>query len=426
MTESTMQLIIDFVTDISFCIACPLFFSSVLSMRFGKLKCRILFPIIFMAVSPWMYFFELPQYAMFFTGIFLMLALVFVFSNDKPAKKILFTFIPYAANIITTMLYFFVRSLIMPDFEIVFGTAGWIYTIYCILGYSIPMYFIAKLLNRKKPDVSSLTVIYILSMFVVQMVILTFIMYVRSTDMSTPVYMSILMVYMIAVIALSLFIFRYSVRISREQARREMAANLYDQLSAQYAQLRSSYVGYRKLRHDLKDHIRVIDGLAARGNTSELSEYTRKLTADWDKLSSKTFCDVPAVDIVLAEKYSLASDSGINADFLVSGIAESGADPIYLCSIFSNLLNNAFEAACACSSNEPYIKLRAAVKLGRLTITCVNSMPGTVTEKQDPDEHGYGLHIIKELAALLGGSFTYTHDGKAFTAGVSIPVKEAK
>ena len=123
MTGSTMQLIIDFVTDISFCIACPLFFSSVLSMRFGKLKCRILFPIIFMAVSPWMYFFELPQYAMFFTGIFLMLALVFVFSNDKPAKKILFTFIPYAANIITTMLYFFVRSLIMPDFEIVFVLA---------------------------------------------------------------------------------------------------------------------------------------------------------------------------------------------------------------------------------------------------------------------------------------------------------------
>lgn len=425
MSGSTAKLIIDFVTDASFSIACPLFFSSVLSMRFGKLRCRILFPIIFMAITPLMYLVKPPQFAMFFIGIFIMLALVFIFSDDKPAKKVFFTFVPYAVNIITSMLYFFLRSIIMPDFEIVFGESGWIDTIAFILGYCIPLYFIARIVNRRKPDVSSLTVIYIISMIVVQFVILTFIMYVRSADMSSLVYMSVLIAYMAAVIAISLFIFRYSVRLSREQARREMAANLYDQMSAQYAQLRSSYIGYRKLRHDLKDHIRVIDGLSARGRTDELSEYTKKLTEDWDKLSSKTFCDVPAVDIVLAEKYTLAVDSNINADFIVSGIAGTGADPIYLCSIFSNLLNNAFEAARACSS-EPFIKHRAAAKLGLLTVTCVNSMPDTKVKKQDPDEHGYGLHIINELAAMLGGSFTYTHDSKTFTAVVSIPVKEEK
>ncbi len=419
--ELTQKLIIDLITDLSFSISVPIFYSSVLSMRFGKWKFIVLTAAALMIYSPVCYLIDMPQYAMFFIGILIMLASVFIFSNDKPMKKLLFTFIPYAANIVTSMIYFFFKTLFMPDFDIVFGHTDIIDAAAYLIGIILPMYAVSKLIRRKKPDVSSLTVIYILSMFVVQMVILTFIMYVYSTDMSSFVFISALMVYMIALILISLFIIRYSVRIGIEQSRRELIAGQYELLCAQYSELRSSYVSYRKLRHDLKDHIRVIQGLSRRGETDALARYADDLAESWEPLSSKTFCDVPAVDIVLADKYSIASSCGIDADFSVSGIRESGADSVYLCSIFANLLNNALEAAQRCGAG-PMIELRSGIRMGNLVILCRNSMPDKPYEKKDSDSHGHGLHIISEFSELLGGSFVYENDGKIFTATVTIPV----
>ena len=422
MYSSTEEIIIALVTDLVFSISFPLFYSSVLSMRFGKLKFMTIVPTAFMLLTLCSLFIDIPQFVMFFSGIFIMIGSVFIFSNDKTVKKLMYVFIPYIVNIITSLIYFFLRSIFMPDMDMIFGSSNWIDTIFTLIGIVFPLYLISKWINRKKPDVSSLTVIYVLSMFTVQMIILTFIMYVYSTEMNTFVFMSAIMIYTIIFLLLTLFIIRYSIRIGREQSRNELIANRYEQLSAQYAQLRSSYVGYKKLRHDLKDHIRVINGLSLRGNTEELSEYTKKLVEDWDSLSSRTFCDVPAVDIVLAEKYSLAASSGIKTDFMINGISEIDSDPIYLCSIFSNLLNNALEAALHCD-NEPFINLQVGIKIDRLVIKCQNSMPSSDIAKSDTENHGYGLHIIKELSELLGGNFVYEHNSAVFTAVVTIPMK---
>ena len=87
--------------------------------------------------------------------------------------------------------------------------------------------------------------------------------------------------------------------------------------------------------------------------------------------------------------------------FLVGGIKEANLDNVYLCSIFSNLLNNALEASKYCTTN-PYIELKSSIQLGNLVITCRNSMPQVIRKKDDPNHnHGYGLHIIKDLSNLL-------------------------
>ena len=79
---------------------------------------------------------------------------------------------------------------------------------------------------------------------------------------------------------------------------------------------------------------------------------------NWDSLSAKTYCDVQAIDIILAEKYNIATANHIRTDFLVGGIKEANLDNVYLCSIFSNLLNNALEASKYCTTN-PYIELKS-------------------------------------------------------------------
>ena len=120
----------------------------------------------------------------------------------------------------------------------------------------------------------------------------------------------------------------------------------------------------------------------------------------------------------------MATANHKRTDFLVGGIKEANLDNVYLCSIFSNLLNNALEASKYCTTN-PYIELKSSIQLGNLVITCRNSMPQVIRKKDDPNHnHGYGLHIIKDLSNLLGGNFVYEHDEYNFTAIVTIPIND--
>lgn len=419
---TTSIIIASIISDILCSFGFPIFNASVLSMRYGKLKYVLIFSSVFFFVfTPITYLLPLPQFAIFFSGIGLMLAGAFIFSDDKPLKIVLYTLIPYAANIITSLIYMLLRTMLMPDYTIVFGAGDFLDYVATWPSIILSLFIMSILIRRKKPKISDLTIIYIITTILIQAIMLTFLMYVQTTEVNHNIFILTVVIYMVISVLLNLLVIRYIVRINREQSRREFIANQYDLLSSQYSELRSSYIGYRKLRHDLKDHIRVIRGLLQRGEAAELTKYADALTDEWESLSSKTFCDVPAVDIVLADKYSIASSGGITADFAVSGIRESGADSIYLCSIFSNLLNNALEAVRHCSE-KPQITLRSGIAMSNLVITCRNSMPKSVPVKKDPHRHGYGLKIITELSGLLGGNFLYEHDQNFFTATVTIPV----
>ena len=420
---SIHQIIINALADLTSCIVFPLFYASVFSMGEKKRKYLLIFPaVMFFVIVPLMYLAKFPQFLRFFIGFGGMLAGVCIFSNDKPLKKILYTAIPYAANIVTSMIYVFFRTVFMPDYEMVVGRGDYIDLAFYVIGIVLSLFLISRLVQRKKPDISDLTIIYVITTILVQMIAMTFIMYVYTINLDRVVFMTALITYMIISLALNILVIRYIVHVSRENSRRELVENQYELLCAQYGELRGSYVAYKKLRHDLKDHVRVIEGLSRRGKTDELTEYANNIIENWDTLSSKTFCDVPAVDVVLADKYSVAAAKNIRADFAVSGISEVGADSVYLCSIFANLLNNAIEAAEQCGGS-PYVELRSGISMGNLVITCRNGIPQTRREKKDPEMHGYGLRIISELSKLLGGSFAYSSDEDTFTATVMLPVK---
>lgn len=421
---SIHQIIINALTDLSVCIVFPVFYASVFSMRYTKRRYLLIFPaVMYFIVNPLIYLAKFPQFLQFFTGLGCMLGGVFIFSNDKPLKKILYTVIPYAVNIVTSMIYLFLRTLFMPEYEVVFGNIDYIDLVFYTIGLILPLFLISRLVQRKKPNISDLTIIYVITTILVQMIAMTFILYVYTINLDRVVFMTALISYMVISLALNILVIRYIVHISRENSRRELVENQYELLCAQYGELRGSYVAYKKLRHDLKDHVRIIEGLSRRGKTDELTEYTGRLIENWDTLSARTFCDVPAVDVVLADKYSVAAAKNIKADFVVSGVSEVGADSVYLCSIFSNLLNNAIEAAEQCGEYS-YVELRSGISMGNLVITCRNGIPQTRREKKDPELHGYGLHIISELSKLLGGSFAYSSDEDTFTATVILPVRE--
>lgn len=423
--------LVDGLMDFSFSILIALFYASVLSARYGKTKFRVIVSAVMIIATIITDLLHTPQTTKFFLGIFILMGCIFILSDDKPLKKILFTFIPYISDILLSLTYLSLRTILLPNFDSAYGgqtltglsrIPNAVEPLLLFIVEMLVLFLISKWIQHKKPKMSDLTIIYILSIIIVQIFILTFLMHIYYAKVSILKFILVLILYMVISILLTVLVIRYSIRISKEQAKQEFVVNQYNLLSSQYDQLRNNYVNYKKLRHDLKDHINVINGLSQKADKEELTEYTSKLLKNWDSLSAKTYCDVPAIDIILAEKYNMATANHIRTDFLVGGIKEANLDNVYLCSIFSNLLNNALEASKYCTIN-PYIELKSSIQLGNLVITCRNSMPQVIRKKDDPNHnHGYGLHIIKDLSNLLGGNFVYEHDEHNFTAIVTIPI----
>lgn len=420
------SIILSLLSDIMFSVTYPTFYSSVVKLRIKRWQYVLMMASIIMLLTPLQYILPISHLVVFISGIIINIGGIIIFGKDKLPKKIIYGLIPYAADILCSSVYLIIRSFLMPEWQPDFGVkvlSDYLEAAILLLQTILSLFIISKIIKRKKPTINDLTAIYMLIIMIVQMFIMTFIMYIYYNNVNYAVFCTVLIIYMLVSAGLTIAVLYYTVRINRKQIKQDMIEQQYQFMNTQYEQLQNSYVSYKKLRHDIKDHLNVVNGLAMQGKTEELQAYTNTLTQDWEALSSKTFCDVPAVDIIIAEKYNIASASGIKTDFVISGVKETNADNVYLSSIFANLLNNALEASSHCS-HEPYISLRCAIMMKKLVITCRNSMPDHPHTKSDAQNHGYGLHIIDDFAKLLGGTFVYEHDDSMFTAIVTIPVSE--
>lgn len=99
-------------------------------------------------------------------------------------------------------------------------------------------------------------------------------------------------------------------------------------------------------RHDIKNHLSVLDGLLRGGRIQEGRAYLRKLEAVSESLSLPCRTGNPVVDILLEEKLGLAED--ITAEVSLVLPRPCGIDDFDLCVLFANALDNAIAACRAC------------------------------------------------------------------------------
>ena len=98
-----------------------------------------------------------------------------------------------------------------------------------------------------------------------------------------------------------------------------------------------------------------------------------------------------------------------------------------ICSLFANLLDNAYEAAHSMPDGQGWIlfKMRKASEMLFLDIS--NSSPAPpcvkngalISRKQDGRLHGLGLNRASATAQEYGGQLTYGYEGGVFTVSIS-------
>ncbi len=187
-----------------------------------------------------------------------------------------------------------------------------------------------------------------------------------------------------------------------------------------------------QLRHDLQNEIQTVRALIKDGEFESAENIWSEMQTRLNSTKSVQYCSLPLLNAVLNVKLS-DIDSSIQTDIVLRGCELMPLSPYNVCSLFSNLLDNAIEAVNK-EKGEKEIIMHSTVKndlfLLKVQNTCTTE-PRTdkhkhfVSDKQEPD-HGHGTRIIHRIVQENSGQYMTEYENGMMTVIVALAVKEDK
>lgn len=188
-------------------------------------------------------------------------------------------------------------------------------------------------------------------------------------------------------------------------------------------------------RHDYNNHINCIYGLVKLNKFPEALSYIENLVEDITKFNYIIDIENPFLSSLVNAKLTQAQHEKVYMEADVDIPVNMDIQPIDLCIIIGNLLDNAIEACRVEDIEYKYIELDAKTEKNKLVITVSNSKSTRVTadldklderytSKSDKENHGFGLMNIKEAVEKYDGKTKMEDLGDRFEVHIEIPVKD--
>ncbi len=186
----------------------------------------------------------------------------------------------------------------------------------------------------------------------------------------------------------------------------------------------------KHLRHDMKNHLIMLNEMYKNNKTEEINEYIDKALNTLDETSYSNTNNF-AFDSIINFKLEEIKNTDVKLDlevFVPEKISISSYD---ITVILGNLLDNAIDATL--KSEEKNLKIKIKSKYKNLIIIIANSYNGEIkidkvgnfiTTKLDKNEHGLGLSIITDTAYKYGGDVITDFKNKTFQISVIIPYED--
>lgn len=199
----------------------------------------------------------------------------------------------------------------------------------------------------------------------------------------------------------------FAILILADHERLEQSNRLAGMREIYYQGLQQQEQQVRQIRHDLRNHLTVIQGLLQKGDPQRALHYVDQMAGSTVLKGNKRFCDNETANVVLSAKAEAMDQLGITTDFSVILPRNLGmADPD-LAALLGNALDNAIESVQKTTVKR--ITLRCRVDKGLLMLRLENAVGGKVnhdlsTTKPDKSAHGFGLPGMREIAQRYHGS----------------------
>lgn len=199
---------------------------------------------------------------------------------------------------------------------------------------------------------------------------------------------------------------------------------------AELMQLSEKNLGYiRQLRHDIKNQYSYINMLLENDQYAEVKKYFKSLGDDVIIPLSYIDSGNKNIDAILNMEMSKANAYDVEMDIKVIVPPILPFSDSALCSIVSNLVDNAIEACIRNDMKEEGVSIQIYPRHDYLYICVSNHLPSDTdtdrlltlnTSKTDHSQHGFGTRIIKRLVQEYNGYVTFTVENNIFVAEVML------
>ena len=242
-----------------------------------------------------------------------------------------------------------------------------------------------------------------------------------SVDMAIG--LSIISIFMVSTI--SIYLLYKVVRRSKDMLDTNLRLQQAE-MSLQLNQDMASVVeNLRALRHDMNNHMSILQGLVSMQAYDEVSSYLSSITEELQVANTYQFIDNKVLSVLLNSKLSKATQQGIKVDteILCGTLPLNDKD---LCSLIGNILENAIEAAS--KHPEPYIFFSIRKARDTYCIDCDNTysvkpiIDGSrfISTKENTVYHGFGTKNIRAVVNEYQGSVDFIVD-EQFHVHITLP-----
>lgn len=164
----------------------------------------------------------------------------------------------------------------------------------------------------------------------------------------------------------------------------------------------------KKFRHDLRNHMQMLSNFARNHQYDDFDKYLETIEMKIESFGNIITVHNGIVDAVINQFYSKAIQNNIKMEVRGRFPEDCAIDAYDLCTIFSNVLSNALEAAIETDEKLVTVECRYTDKniIVVVTNSFINDGNETIrTRKDDLDYHGYGLENTKDSIEKYHGVF---------------------
>ena len=221
----------------------------------------------------------------------------------------------------------------------------------------------------------------------------------------------------------------FFLRVRETRREQEYTARQNRILEQNYQAAKEAYETNATLYHDMRNHFAMVQGYLTDGKVAEAQAYLEEINGWIDAYPKERWTGIGALDYILNQKKETAARQGTGMVIHAEYPADCRIDPVDLCTILTNLLDNAMEACARQPEGESReitvtirrINLFLIIRITNSSATAPAIKDGSVvTSKVDRRLHGWGLRSVKAAVEKYQGTMEIAYSDLVYTVDVML------
>ena len=336
--------------------------------------------------------------------------------------------------------------------ENVFRNAAWNYVFVAVLQlilFSIMLYAVVRLLKKKTMKLHIKELCYLLLIPITGIlfvnIIFNILLIVNENLVfqlyeQFPVFLGIVPVVaalFYAGILITIVSYQKMIGLQEEKEKYFVEQQQVHAIQERMEEVEQFYHGIRQMKHEMKNHMTNIKGLARNGSYGDIEQYIDHMDESMNVFEITIKTGNTVTDVIVNDKQKAAEKQGIQFQSEFSYPKSDGYNAYDIGVIINNLLQNALEACEKMTEGKRYIYLSGRQKKKFYVINVKNSFEGEVTfdtktnlplstKGKDTALHGIGLSNVKREADKYMGDVDIRARKNEFSVAVLLQERRKK